>query len=84
MDSKQFDKKNVNQAVGTVLRQLRNNCGKTQDDLSVDLDIDRRHIGRIESGEKQVSLYMLLKISCALGVKPSAVVALVEEQIYDR
>lgn len=59
--------------LGIVIKQLRNNRGLTQDDLGVAVEVDRKHIGRIENGEKIPSLILLIAIAEALKIKTSEI-----------
>ena len=67
--------------VGTVIARYRTQKGITQEVLSGLSDIGRTHLSAIERGERKPTLETLYRISLALGVKMSAIVASVEEEL---
>lgn len=73
----QFD----NAAVGAVIKTLRKQKGMTQDLLSGLAGIARSHLGMIETGRKQANFETLWRIAVALDIKPSELVALIEDHI---
>ena len=73
----QFD----NSAVGKAIRDLRKEKGISQDVLSGFAGIARTHLTMIESGTKQANFETLWKIALALDIRPSELVARIEEEI---
>ena len=73
----QFD----NFAVGKAIRDLRKEKGISQDVLSVFEGIARTHLTMIENGTKQANFETLWKIALALDIRPSELVARIEEEI---
>ena len=73
----QFD----NFAVGKVIRDLREEKGISQDVLSGFAGIARTHLTMIENGTKQANFETLWKIALALDIRPSELVARIEEEI---
>ena len=73
----QFD----NKAVGKTIRKLRNTKGVSQDVLSGFAGIARTHLTMIENGDKQANFETLWKIAGALDMRPSELVALIENEI---
>ena len=73
----QFD----NFAVGKAIRDLRKEKGISQDVLSGFAGIARTHLTMIENGTKQANFETLWKIALALDIRPSALVARIEEEI---
>ena len=73
----QFD----NFAVGKAIRDLRKEKGISQDVLSGFAGIARTHLTMIENGTKQANFEMLWKIALALDIRPSELVARIEEEI---
>jgi transcriptional regulator with XRE-family HTH domain len=67
-------------AFGKVLRRTRRWKDITQESLSLDSDISRTYISNLENGEYQPSLSMIFDIAKILEMKPSELVALVEEE----
>ena len=73
----QFD----NFAVGKAIRDLRIEKGISQDVLSGFAGIARTHLTMIENGTKQANFETLWKIALALDIRPSELVARIEEEI---
>lgn len=53
-------------ALGGVIRSLRQEIGMSQEDLALHSGIDRSHMGRIERGERNVTVLNLVRIAKAL------------------
>lgn len=79
MDTDQVNKTYV--LLGALLRHYRNASGLTQDDLSAHLNIDRKNISRIESGQKPVSVMRLLQICSIIGVDCGGLVSELMERL---
>lgn len=60
--------KKVVEAFGRVLRAARIGRGLTQEKLAFLSDTQRKHIGAIELGRKQPSLFTIFKISQGLSL----------------
>ena len=73
----QFD----NFAVGKAIRDLRKEKGISQDVLSGFAGIARTHLTMIENGTTQANFEPLWKIALALDIRPSELVARIEEEI---
>ena len=73
----QFD----NFAVGKAIRDLRKEKGISQDVLSGFAGIARTNLTMIENGTKQANFETLWKIALALDIRPSELVARIEEEI---
>ena len=73
----QFD----NFAVGKAIRDLRKEKGISQDVLSGFAGIARTHLTMIENGTKQANFETLRKIALARDIRPSELVARIEEEI---
>ena len=69
-----------NDTVGTVIKRLRNERELSQEVLSGLAGIGRTHLSMIESGKKHANFETLWKIALALGLRPSQLVALIEEE----
>ena len=61
--------------LGQQIRQLRAAKGLSQEAFANSCGLDRTYIGGIERGERNLSLKNLLRISNALGVTPSELLA---------
>ncbi|MBS0322289.1 MAG: helix-turn-helix transcriptional regulator [Proteobacteria bacterium] len=70
----------VEQAFGTVLRELRSLTGKSQETVALDAGLDRTYISMLERGLRQPTLGTVLALSRPLGVSASEVFARVEAQ----
>ena len=54
-----------------TIRTQRKAAGLSQEALADLAEIDRSHMGKIERGERYVSLLNILRIARAIGAKPS-------------
>jgi len=61
--------------LGEEIRARRRRVGLSQEALAVDAGIDRSHMGKIERGERNVTLLNVIKIADALNCKPSEILA---------
>lgn len=55
--------------LGVRIKELRKQCGISQDQLAERIDIDPKHVSRIEVGRSYPSLDTLEKIAMALNVE---------------
>lgn len=62
-------------AIGAVVRAKRKAANLSQEALADAAAIDRSHMGRIERGERNLTLMNLAKIAKALGTRPSEILA---------
>lgn len=67
--------------VGDVIADFRKKKHLSQEVLSGLADIGRTHLSAIERGERKPTLETLYRISCALDVKMSDIVAEMERRI---
>lgn len=67
--------------VGKVIAQIRNEKGLSQEVLSGLADIGRTHLSAIERGERKPTLETLYRISCALDMKMSDIVKMIESNL---
>lgn len=58
--------------LGQAIRNRRKAAGLSQEALADAAEIDRSHMGKIERGERNVSVLNILKIAAALGCHASA------------
>lgn len=72
-----------NEAVGKVIRGLRKQKGMTQELLSGFAGIARSHLSMIENGTKQPNFETIWRIAIALDMKPSELVAQIENETPD-
>lgn len=67
--------------VGDVIADFRKKKNLSQEVLSGLADIGRTHLSAIERGERKPTLETLYRISCALDIKMSTIVAEIENRI---
>lgn len=64
-----------------MARTVRVGRGVAQDQLALLADVDRSYYGKLERGERQPSLALLLRIAHALEVTGGELVAMVEARM---
>ncbi|MBS1508565.1 MAG: helix-turn-helix transcriptional regulator [Bacteroidetes bacterium] len=74
-------KRDLNKALGKVLKELRENKRMSQQELGDYADVDRSFISRIERGIGTPSVAVVFKICALLEIKPSEFLARVENQV---
>ena len=77
MDSTQLDPV----LVGKVIAQFRQKRGLTQDVVSGLADLGRSHLSAIERGERKPTLETFFRISSAMNLKASEILAEIERQM---
>lgn len=65
-------------ALGRAIRELRLGLGLSQDELAERCGLHRNYVGGIERGERNLTFANQVKLSAALGVQPSQLLALAE------
>lgn len=78
--SRSFDAESA-QAFGSVVRAMRIAIGQSQEALAHEASVERSYFGRIERGESQPTLYVILKVAHALGMDSGALVSETEHAI---
>ena len=68
-------------AFGSVVREGRLAARVSQETLAQLADVERSYYGRLERGESQPTLSVLLKICSALGADSATIVGLVEDNL---
>jgi transcriptional regulator with XRE-family HTH domain len=68
-------------AFGAVVREARLAAGISQEALAHTAQVERSYFGRIERGQSQPTLYVVLKVAAALGYESGALVSLVERTL---
>ena len=63
------------QQLGQAIRLRRKALGFSQEGFADACTLDRSHMGKIERGERNLSLLNLQKIAAALGVRSSELLA---------
>jgi transcriptional regulator with XRE-family HTH domain len=62
-------------AIGAAIRARRRTRGISQEQLAYMAEIDRSHMGKIERGERNVSVLNLIRICTALQTRASELLA---------
>ena len=68
-------------AFGIVISRLRMEKGITQERFSAFAGIARSHLTMLENGKKVVRLDTFFRIAEALGMRPSELIKMVEEEM---
>lgn len=68
-------------AFGEVVRSLRERQGMAQDQFALLANVDRSYYGKLERGERQPSLGLLLRIANGLGVSGASLVERTEAHL---
>ena len=66
---------------GEVIRAERVRQAIAQDQFALLANVDRSYYGKLERGERQPSLALIMRIARGLGVPASEIIALVEERL---
>ncbi len=67
--------------VGKVIQSFREERKLSQEVVSGLADIGRTHLSAIERGERKPTLETFFRLSDALGVKPSTLIAAIEKEV---
>ena len=73
----------IETAFGEVIRGLRKEIGRSQEDIAFDSALDRSFISQLETGRQQPSLITIFQLAKALGVSPSQIISSVEEKLRE-
>jgi len=71
------------QAFGQVLRRVRKEAGLTQEQLSLEAEVERNFVSLIERGVNQPTIRILFKLAKALGTTPSQMLLEVEAKLNE-
>jgi len=71
-------------AFGIAVKEARLAAGISQEALAYMANVERSFFGRIERGESQPTLFVVLKVAYALGFDGGALVSLVESELARR
>ncbi len=71
----------IKEVFGKILRRTRRWKDISQETLSLEAEISRTYVSKLENGVYQPSLSVLFAIAEVLEMKPSELVALVEEEL---
>lgn len=70
--------------VGRVIQRFREQKNQSQELVSGFAGIGRTHLSAIERGERKPTLETFFKIAEALNVKPSIIMAAIEEELQKK
>jgi len=59
---------NTKELLGARIREIRKACGYTQEQLAEMIDVEQKHVSRIESGKSYPTIDRLEKMAAALNV----------------
>ena len=71
------------QALGTPLKERRNELGLTQEDVAGAAEIDRPFITMIESAKKQPTVSVFWKLALALQISPGDLADRIDQRYTD-
>ena len=69
--------------VGTVIREVREKRGLSQEVVSGLADLGRTHLSAIERGVRKPTLDTLFKLAEAMDIPPNELVFLIEQKIKE-
>lgn len=69
------------ETVGKVIQRLREEKGLSQEVVSGLANIGRTHLSAIERGQRKPTLETFFKLSSALRIKPSVLMAEIEKEL---
>lgn len=72
------------EVVGRVIQRFREERKKSQELVSGLAGIGRTHLSAIERGERKPTLETFYKIGEAMGVKPSVLLAAIEQEMKEK
>lgn len=70
--------------MGAAVRKCREDQGIAQDAFALRAGVDRSYFGRLERGQRQPTVGLLLRIAAALGVAGSELLAQAEEVLAEK
>ena len=70
--------------VGQVIQRFREQKKQSQELVSGFAGIGRTHLSAIERGERKPTLDTFFKIADALDIKPSVIMAAIEEELKEK
>lgn len=71
----------VAKAFGEAIRAIREGQGLAQDEFALAANVDRSYYGKLERGERQPTLGLLLRIASGFNVAGSALVEKTESSL---
>jgi transcriptional regulator with XRE-family HTH domain len=71
-------------ALGAAIRERRRELGMSQESLASEAGVDRTYVGGLERGSRNPTLKVLWRLSEALGLSPTDLVARTEAGLETR
>ncbi|MDB5275445.1 MAG: family transcriptional regulator [Ferruginibacter sp.] len=71
-------------AFGSVLKELRNEAGISQENLAYECELDRSFISMLERGLRIPTLETLFKISTPLNKAPFEIIKMMEQKVQNK
>jgi len=71
------------EAFGEVLRGLRQEAGRSQEELAASAELSTYYLRELEYGRKSATLATILRLANALGVAPHELIARAEQHWVD-
>ncbi len=71
----------INEAIGAELRALRSRRRWNQVELADAIGVDKKTIGRLERGERSMTITQMYKICKVFGIKPSHLLGSAEGEV---
>ena len=71
MDPEHADALEPQAVFGAKVRRLRDEAGLTLEQLGDRCDMDAAYVSRVEQGHKDVQLTTIVRLACALEVRPA-------------
>lgn len=68
----------IQQAFGRRVRQLRRDCGISQEKFALKIEMDRTYLASVEAGKRNISLCNMTKIARGLDITLSDLLSGVE------
>lgn len=69
------------EAFGIIVREYRNKCMLSQEELAHISKVDRTYVSLLERGKRRPNLESIFKIAKGLNVKPSVLINEVEKLV---
>lgn len=70
---------NIQTKFGIAIKNLRNDCGISQEKLALQIDMDRTYLASVEAGKRNISINNIQKIADGLNISISDLFKLAEK-----
>lgn len=79
-----FSKDEVQKCFGAVLREARHDAELSQEELAHQAGLDRSYVGSVERGERNVSLFNIVRLSRAINIPPAELFDAMHSSHFDK